>query len=91
MELAGEIESVGKDVIHFKVDDKVFATTGMAFGAHAEYTYLSEHELLAILVLKTDVMPNFADLVLWQKAVNVVIFIFIKKTLLRKEILKIIN
>ncbi len=37
MEIAGEIESVGKDVSQFKVGDRVFALSDTSMGCHAEY------------------------------------------------------
>ncbi|MGL1890665.1 MAG: NAD(P)-dependent alcohol dehydrogenase [Spirochaetaceae bacterium] len=45
---AGEIESVGKDVTKFKQGDKVYGTTGMAFGAYAEYLSIPEDAVVSI-------------------------------------------
>ena len=48
VELAGQIEVVGKDVTLFKEGDEIFASSGMGFGTYAEYICLREKAVMAL-------------------------------------------
>jgi NADPH:quinone reductase-like Zn-dependent oxidoreductase len=47
-EFAGEIEAVGKNVVSFKVGDRVFGFDDSGSGAHAQYLTISEDKAITI-------------------------------------------
>src|SRR5262249_37424587 len=60
-ELAGEVVETGKDVTRFMVGDRVFGSTGMDGGGHAQFACLPEKGALAI---KPDSLS-------WEEAVAI--------------------
>jgi NADPH:quinone reductase-like Zn-dependent oxidoreductase len=60
-EVAGQIESTGRQVTLFKAGDRVGASTGMACGGHAQYACLPETGAVAV---KSDSLS-------WEEAVAV--------------------
>ncbi|MAE94397.1 MAG: NAD(P)-dependent alcohol dehydrogenase [Deltaproteobacteria bacterium] len=53
-ELAGDVEVVGKDVTRFEPGDRVFASPGLGFGAHAEYICLSSRRAVSHMPRNTS-------------------------------------
>lgn len=50
VEFAGDVVAIGRDVKHFVVGDKVFGTTtGLRYGANAEYVCVPEHGQQGVL------------------------------------------
>jgi NADPH:quinone reductase-like Zn-dependent oxidoreductase len=60
-ELAGEVERTGKDVKTFKKGDRIFASTGMTGGGHAQYACLPE----------TGAVARKPDSLSWEEAVAI--------------------
>jgi NADPH:quinone reductase-like Zn-dependent oxidoreductase len=52
--LAGEVDSVGRDVTRFKPGDRVYGFTAFRFGAYAEYECLPEKAILGLKPSNVD-------------------------------------
>ncbi len=48
IEFSGVVESVGKDVKNYKVNDEVFGSAGFTFGTYAEYICLPEDGVISL-------------------------------------------
>ena len=68
MELAGEIDSVGKEVKQFKPGEQVFALTGFTFGSYAEYICMAEKPKTGTIELKGLVSLKPANLTYGEAA-----------------------
>jgi NADPH:quinone reductase-like Zn-dependent oxidoreductase len=63
MELAGEIEAVGRNVKRFKKGDQVFASTyGAGFGGYAQYKCMQEDGMIVMKPAKLDFKQAAAGL-----------------------------
>jgi NADPH:quinone reductase-like Zn-dependent oxidoreductase len=54
LNMAGEVEAVGKSVTLFKKEDQVFGSTGSVLGAYAEYVCLPEDGVFVLKPVETS-------------------------------------
>lgn len=85
-DLAGEVESIGKNVSTFKEGDQVVALLGFRFGAYAEYKSISETRDI-VLKPSTMTFEEASTIPTWAATA----LHFLKKSLIQKDQKVLIN
>jgi NADPH:quinone reductase-like Zn-dependent oxidoreductase len=78
-DFAGQIEAIGKNVISFKIGDRVFGLDDSGLSSHAQYMTLQEDKAIAIMPIKSSYEEAAASLEGAHYARNIINKVTIEK------------
>jgi NADPH:quinone reductase-like Zn-dependent oxidoreductase len=78
-DFAGQIEAVGKNVISFKIGDRVFGLDDSGLSSHAQYMTLQEDKAIAIMPINSSYEEAAASLEGAHYAYNIINKVIIEK------------